>query len=110
MKGKDVSTLREFHDDGIFEAIRAVILGEFGAEASGLDANHGVELRIEIGGATEDLGGNLEFLDGSARMIDGVLGQVAKQFTQRFRAMQGVAADEPINLLEKLLSFGHTGP
>jgi hypothetical protein len=39
-----------------------------------------------------------------------VLRQITKQFAKRLRAVQSVAADEPVNLLEKLLPFGHIGP
>src|SRR5580704_3999764 len=103
MKGKHISALGEFHDDGVFESIRAVILGQLGAQAPGLDTNHRVELRVEIGGASEDLGRDLEFFDGRAGMIDSMLRQVAEQFTKGLRTMQGVATDEPIDLPEKKL-------
>jgi hypothetical protein len=43
-------------------------------------------------------------------MIHGVLRQIAQQFAKRLRAMQGMAADEPVNLLEEMLPFGHGLP
>jgi hypothetical protein len=110
MKRKDVGALREFHNDRIFESVRAVVFGELGAQASGLDADHGIKLRIEIGGAPEDFGGDLEFFDGSAGVIHGMLSQIAEQFTEGLRTMQSMAGDEPINLLEKILPFVHDVP
>src|ERR1700688_564138 len=110
MKGKHISALGKFHDDGIFETIRAVVLGELGAQAPRLDTNHGVELRVEICGASEDLGRDLELFDRSTGMIYSVLGQIAEQFAKGLRAMKSMAADEPINLLEEKLAVCHTGP
>jgi hypothetical protein len=110
MKGKDVSAFGKFHDNGIFKSVRAIKLGELGAQAAGLDANHGVELRVKISRTPKDFGGDLEFLDGGAGVIDGVPRQIAKQFAKGLRAMQSVAAYEPVNLLEKMLPVCHKGP
>jgi hypothetical protein len=110
VKGENVGALGEFHDNGVLKSIRAVVFGELGAQASSLDTNHGVELRIEIGGASEDLGRDLEFLNGGARVIRSVLRQIAEKFAQGLRAMQSMATGEPVNLLEKMLPFCHIGP
>ena len=110
MKRKDVGALWEFYNDKIFKAVRAVVFGELGAESPGLDADHRIELRVEIGGSCENLGGNLEFFNRSAGVIDGVFCQIAQQFAKRFRTMQGMAADEPVNLLEEKLPFDHRNP
>ena len=40
-------------------------------------------------------------------MIEGVFGQVAKQFAQRLRAMEDVAADQFFYLRETLFAFHH---
>src|SRR5271169_985782 len=108
MKGKDICALRKLHDNGVFDSVGAVILGDLRPKASRLHANHGIQLRIEIGGAAKDFRGDLEFLNRNARMIHGMLCQIAEQFAKGLRAMQGMAADEPIDLLEELLPFGHT--
>jgi len=110
MKGKQIGSLRELHYDGVPEAVRVVVLGELGAEAPGLDTDHGIELRIEIGGSTKYFGRNLELLDWRARMIHGMLRQIAEQFAKGLRAMQSMAADEPVNLPEKKLLFAHSIP
>src|SRR5580704_13892353 len=110
MKGKHISALWEFHHDGVFEAVRAVILSELGAQAPRLYTDHGIKLRIEIGRAAEDFRSDLELFDGSARMIHGVLRQITEQFAKGLRAMQGLTVDKPINLLEEMLPFGHRIP
>ena len=38
-------------------------------------------------------------------MIEGVLSQIAKQFAQRLRAMEDVAADQLFYLRERLFAF-----
>jgi hypothetical protein len=110
MKRKDVSSLGEFHDNGIFKSVRAVILGKLGTQAAGLDANHRVKLRVEIGGTSKDFGSDLEFFNGRAGVIDGMLRQIAEQFAEGLRAMQSMAANEPVNLLEKMVPVCHKGP
>src|SRR6185437_12715029 len=107
MKGKQVSSLRQLHDERIIETVRAVVLGELRTQATRLHTNHGIELRIKIGGASEDFGGDLEFFNGSTRVIHGVLGQVTEQFAEGLRAMEGMAVGEPVDLLEHELSFAH---
>jgi hypothetical protein len=107
MKGKQVSTLRQLHDERIIETIRAVVLGELRTQAARLHTNHGIKLRIEIGRASEDFGGDLEFFDGSARVLYGVLGQITEQLAEGLRTMEGMAFGEPIDLLEHELSFAH---
>ena len=64
MKGKNVSTLRQFHPDGIFGAFGGIILSQLGAETPGLYTDGRIQLRIEISRASEDFGGNLIFLQG----------------------------------------------
>src|SRR4249920_1460567 len=110
MKRKDIGALREFHHNGIFESVGAVIFNDFGPQPPRLHANHGIQLRVEIGGAAEDFRGDLEFFNRSPWMIHGMLCQIAEKFAEGLRAMQGMAADEPIDLLEELLPFSHTGP
>jgi hypothetical protein len=110
VKREDVGTLREFDDDGVIRAIRAVVLRKLRAKASSLYTNHGVELRIEISGPPKDLGGNLELFNGRAGVLDGMLSQVAEQFAERFRAMKRMASYEPIDLLEELLPLSHRNP
>jgi hypothetical protein len=110
VKGKDVSALGELHYGGVFKAVRAVILSKLGAQTAGLDTNHGVELRVEIRRTPKDFRGDLEFLNGGTGVIDSMPGQVAEQFAEGLRAMQSVAAYEPVNLLEKMLPICHTSP
>ncbi len=40
-------------------------------------------------------------------MIEGMFGQIAKEFAQRLRAMQNVAADQLFYLRETLFAFDH---
>lgn len=110
MKGKQIGSLRELHRNGVPKPVRVVILGELGAETPGLDTDHGIELRIEIGGSAKHFGRNLELLDWGARMIHGMLCQIAEQFAKGFGAMQSTAGDEPVNLPEKKLLFAHSIP
>jgi hypothetical protein len=100
MEGKQVSTPRQLHDERIIMTVRAIVLGELRTQAARLHTNHGVKLRIKIGGTSEDLRGDLEFFDGSAWVLYGVLGQITEQLAEGLRAMEGMAVNEPIDLLE----------
>jgi len=43
-------------------------------------------------------------------MFYGVFRQIAEEFAERFRPMEGMATDETFDLPEKLLPLGHTAP
>jgi len=91
MEGRDVGAFWKVYDEVVVGAVGAVILVELGTEASGLDADHRVDLGVEVGGTTEDFRRNLKLLDGCAGMIDRVFGEVAKEFAEGLGAMQGMA-------------------
>jgi len=110
MEGKQIGSLRELHHNGVAEPIGIVIIGKLGAQASSLDTDHGIELRIEIGGPAKYFGRNLELFNGGAGMLHGVLSQIPEQFAKGFRTMQSMAGDEPVNLLEKHFLFAHSIP
>jgi len=40
-------------------------------------------------------------------MVQNVFGEIAEQFAEGFRAMQGLAADESFNLTKILRTLGH---
>ena len=84
MEREDVGASGELDDDGVFSAIGVVVFGELYAETASLDPDHGVQLRIEVGGSTEDLGRNLILLDGRAGMIEGVLSKITQEFAELF--------------------------
>ena len=77
-----VRAARKLDDYGVFGTVGVVIFGEFYAEAPSLNADHGIELGIEIRGAPEDLGRNLILLDRSAGMIQRVLREVTQEFAK----------------------------
>ena len=99
MERDNVGSLRQIHDDWVFRTVGAVVFTELSAQPPGLNAHHGIELGIEIIRATENLCRNLIFLDRSSGMIEGMFCQIAKEFAQRLRAMEDVAAYQLFYLL-----------
>jgi hypothetical protein len=61
-------------------------------------------LGIEAGGPSQDFCGNLVLLEGDAGVVQGMFGEVAKQLTQRFGAVQAMAFNNFIYLLEAFLA------
>ncbi len=59
-------------------------------------------MRIESGGAAQNLGGNLVFLERDAGVIEGMLGEVAEQLAEGFRAVEAMAFCKSLYLLEAL--------
>jgi len=100
-----VRTLRKFDDNGIPGAVSSIVLGELYAKTPGLDADHRIQLGVEIRRAPKDLGRYLVFLDRRSGMIQGMLGEIAEQFAQRLGAMQDMAVHQPVDLSEIFLSF-----
>jgi hypothetical protein len=82
-----VRTLGKFDDDGIPGAVRPIVLGELYAKTPCLDADHRIQLGVEIRRTPKNLGRYLVFLDRRSRVIQDMLGKVAEQFAQRLRAM-----------------------
>ncbi len=83
----------------------AVVFGELYAKTPCLDADHRIQLGVEIRRTPENLGRDLIFLDRRSRVIQDMFGKVAQQFAQRLRAMQDMAVHQPVDLSETLLSF-----
>jgi hypothetical protein len=111
MKSKDVGALGELNPDGVVDGeVTVVILGELGAEASGLDADHGIDLGVEVVLAAEDFGGDLVFLKGGAGVIEGVFGNVAKKFTQGLRPVEDGAVSHFFDLSLDLRALYHVYP
>src|SRR5438309_6394832 len=75
MEGNNVGSSGKVHDNRVIGSVRCIVFGELRAQSPGLHSDHGIELRIEVVGATEDLCRNLILLDWSSGMIQGVLRQ-----------------------------------
>jgi len=103
VKGERIGALGNLDDDEVVGTLVGVILGEFDAQATGLDADGGVALGIESGGAAQDFGGNLVLLERNAGVIERVFSEIAEQFAQGFRSVQAMAFNKFIYLLEALL-------
>lgn len=93
MENQNIGALGKFHPDGIIDSGVGVVLGEFGTQTTGLDTDHGVQLRIEVRLTPKYFSGDLVFLQWGAGMLEGVISKVAKQFTQGFRTVQGLAGN-----------------
>lgn len=107
MEGKDVGAFWQFHDDGIVHAIGIVIFRELCAQAAGLDADHGVDLGIEVRGTCKNFSSNLIFLDRHARVIENMFGKIAQEFAEGFGAVKDVVGDELFDLLEIGFAIAH---
>jgi len=68
-----------------------------------LDTNCGVALRVKTGWPAEDFSGDLVLLKGDAGVVERMLGKIAEQPTQRFRAAETMTIGKFIYLLEALL-------
>jgi hypothetical protein len=66
-----------------------------------LNADHGIQLGVEVSRTSEDFCRNLKLFDWDSWVVNGVFRQIAEQFAQGLRAMQGMAGHEPVNLPEK---------
>src|SRR6266851_52804 len=104
---EEVGSLGEVDPDGVIGALRGIVFRQLRAKAPSLHANHGIQLRIEIGLAAEDLGRDLVLLERSTGMIEGMLGKIAKQLAERFGAVQRMAAGKPFYLSKFLSAVGH---
>ena len=110
MKNQNVGAFGKFYPNGVGDSGRGVVVGELGAKAPSLDADHGVQLWVEIRLAAENLRGDLVFLKRSARMVEGVVGKIAEQFTEGFRAVQRLAGNKAIDFRQNLDFCSHLRP
>src|SRR5579862_33105 len=107
MEGKDISPLRQFHDNRIFSPVSSVVFRQLYPEAPSLHTHHGVQLWVEVRRPAENLGRNLIFLDGSTGMIQNMAGQITEQLAQGLRPVEHMAVGQPIDLTKILLAFRH---
>jgi hypothetical protein len=80
-----------------------VVFGQLHAEASSLNANGGVALRVEPGRSAKDLGSDLVLLQGYAGMIQRMFGEVAEELAERLGGVEAMTINKFIYLLEALL-------
>ncbi len=100
LKGEGVRALRDFNQNRIVYSFVRIVLGEFDSQASGLDTDCGITLRIKSGRASQNLSGDLVLLQRNSGMIQRVLCEIAKQFAERFRAVKDMAFGKSLYLLE----------
>jgi hypothetical protein len=103
MEGERVRAPREFDDDRVAGPFMRVVLGQFHTQASRLDTDGGVALRIEASWAAQDLSGDLVLLEGDPGVIERVLSQVAKEFAQGFGTSEDMIICKLLYLLEAML-------
>jgi hypothetical protein len=89
---ESVRAFGEFDANVVFGALAGIIFRELGAKSAGLDADHGIDGRVEIRRAAELFCSNLVFLQGGAGMLDRVVREIAQEFAQGFRAVEDGAS------------------
>ena len=109
IKRGQVRSFGQLDRNRVFHAFGVVILRQLCAQSSGLDPDHRVQLRVEVGGAAENLGRDLIFLDGGSWMIQGMLGEIAEELAEGLGAVQHLAIRHSVYLREVLLVFRHFG-
>ncbi len=80
MEGECVRALGDLDDDRIVRALMRIVLGQFDAQPSCLNAHGGVTLGIESYRSSQDLGGNLILLEGDSRVIERMFSEVPQEF------------------------------
>src|SRR5207248_11666399 len=88
VKRERVRPSRKIHDNLVVRALGGVILRQLAAKAPRLNANSGVYMGIEIACPPKNFRRNLIFLRRGPRMVQRMIGQIAQQLAQRFRAVQ----------------------
>src|SRR5215469_1897626 len=105
VEAQRIGAVRQFDDNVVGDSFVAVVVEKLQTEATGLHANGGIGLRVEVFRASEDFSGDLVFLQGNAGLRQGMVGQVAEQFTQGFGLAQCVTVNEFLNLAETAFSI-----
>jgi hypothetical protein len=73
LKNKMVTAFRDTHHHRVICSFARIVLGEFEAQAFGLNADARVGLRVETRAAAEHFGGDLIFLQQFIGMFEGLL-------------------------------------
>ena len=82
VKREGVSALGKFDTYGICRALASVVLGEFCAQAAGLDTDHGIDSGIEVWRAAKLFCSNLVFLDRGAGVLERVVSEITQELAQ----------------------------
>jgi hypothetical protein len=110
MKGESVGPFGQLHEGLVFQAFRGVVLSQLGAETTGLDSHHGIDVGIEVLLAPEDFCRDLILLRRGARMLQRVSCQIAKKLAKRLGTVQGMAAEKFLDLLMQQSFLSHGEP
>src|SRR5207302_11451759 len=110
MKGEAIGAFGQLHDDLVFTAFGSVVPSELGAKPASLDADHGIYVGIEVLLAPEDFCRDLILLWRGAGVLQRVSCQVAEQLAERFRTVQGMAAEKFFDLLMEKSFLSHGKP
>jgi hypothetical protein len=110
MEGEGIGALGHFHQDVIICPFRSIVLTQLCTETPRLDADHGVHVGVEVLLAAEDLSCDLVLLWGASGVLNRIIGEIPKQLTEGFRAMQSMAAEKFLDLGEMLGFFSHGTP
>jgi hypothetical protein len=83
VESEGIGALGKFDANVVFGAFTGIVFSELGAKPASLDADHGIDGRVEIGCATEFFCSNLVLLDGSSGMFEGVMGEIPQELAER---------------------------
>ena len=104
---KRVGALGHLDNDRVAGSFGRIIFGKFGAKASGLDANHGIYVWIEVFIAPENFRRNLILLRSGARVLQRMIREITQQVAQRLGAVQSTTLQYAVNLIEVLAFAVH---
>ena len=110
MEGEGIGALGHFHEGLIICAFGSIVLSQLCTETPRLDADHGVHVGVEVLLAAEDLSCDLVLLWGASGALNRIIDEIAKQLTERFRAVQSMAAEKFLDLGEMLGFLTHGTP
>ena len=110
MEGEGIGALGHFHQDRIICPFRSIVLTQLCTKTPRLHADHGVHVGVEVLLAAEDLSCDLVLLWGASGVLNRIIGEIAKQLTEGFRAVQSMAAEKFLDLGEMLGFLTHGTP
>src|SRR5271157_4839791 len=73
VEGEEVRSFRNVDEEIILAAWPGIVFSQLRPETAGLDAHGGIQVRVEVSRAAENLGGNLVFLGWRVRRVDHLL-------------------------------------
>ena len=107
VEGECIGSPRQIDQDLIVNTFGCIIFSQLSTKPSCLDANCGINMRVEMTRAPKDLRSNLILLGSRSGVFQRMINQIAQQLAQGLGAVQSMTTEELFDLAPVMSLVSH---